>query len=793
MRCGARALFLLLLLHLVPGLFLFATFGYVNDWRVTPFAIESLSPPQTALQRLGSLLPATSSAKGWPHDVSVPSTSAKALLKEHRDLFETLLVDSARFHSPWQVFATLGSYPERLVGHDALVIPAKATLKFFPGASGELQLEFFSASNANSSRLALTASEQSRELPTGRITAPRKDSWWTRNVTRFLFVDAPPPGGFWQHHRESLHLNPNAAISIRCEAEEGAFCLVSPPTLYQTAPSSRPNFLVIVTDSLRHDAITPRAAPRLSSELESLTRFTRAFTPGNMTSPSTTGFLSGRWAFQTPELAFSYFVGEETRNRYYEKSPGTWPRLLQQEGYDTAMIGAISLFSEVLGAGVNFGFEDQIATETEGYETPHLSREAAGWLAEHKDRPFLLYLNFNAPHAPYRAPLRDMVATFPGLSALTSQPTVLRWLYSAEVHYSDRYIASLLDALQRLGLDQNTHVIFTGDHGCHSLSRLFTGNQAGPPHEGAFFDHGSTLLNQEVMVPLLWRSPRQTQAQNIGDTVSLVDLAPTILSQAGITPPSWLSGSPLLFLSGSRPTILPTTRTLGIEGFREQAIVFDNRYKYIKAYRPTRKRLYSDGDWFSRFEEVFVPEQLYDLLASADEEVNLITQDEGLTQRARELYRRHYGMTIASELTIETPDRDAWVARVPGTPDSDDLKAQGISETREKSFSHLSGSGKQRWTFRIYGVTDSTLPSLSVSIAGTSIPTRLTSSRLPIRVPLNTLPVEEFGVSSLPELTYKSVAFLRQVESSKTKERKIEPLNAEFEKILKDWGYLNEN
>src|SRR5690606_21819181 len=119
------------------------------------------------------------------------------------------------------------------------------------------------------------------------------------------------------------------------------------------------------------------------------------------------------------------------------------PAQFTKARYDTAMVGNVSVLSEVYGVGVNHGFRHQISLEVDGYDTPAIARDAVRWLAKNGDHPFFLYVHFNAPHAPYRAPLFDLVRAFPGFGVFSSYAETLHWLYQGEVAYTDRYVGQV--------------------------------------------------------------------------------------------------------------------------------------------------------------------------------------------------------------------------------------------------------------------------------------------------------------------------------------------------------------
>lgn len=190
------------------------------------------------------------------------------------------------------------------------------------------------------------------------------------------------------------------------------------------------------------------------------------------------------------------------------------------------------------------------------------------------DRPFFLWSSFHDPHPPYLVPepwasMYDPDEMEPGRLALgelddmppqfaktqEENPDFSPWqetpfgnhgfhshlidaeqmkqnmaVYYGMVSLMDREIGRILDALDRLGIADNTLVVFTTDHG-HFLG------QHGLIAKGAF--HYEDLLR----LPFLVRWPGQVPAGAVNESLQgLVDLSPTFLGAAGIEVPGLMQG-----------------------------------------------------------------------------------------------------------------------------------------------------------------------------------------------------------------------------------------------------------
>ena len=152
------------------------------------------------------------------------------------------------------------------------------------------------------------------------------------------------------------------------------------------------------------------------------------------------------------------------------------------------------------------------ATLTERY-----TAEAIRFMEEHRERPFFIYLSHTAPHVPLH-----VSETFAGQSRAS--------LYGDAVESLDWSTGKLLSAVQRLGLDEQTLVIFTSDNGPYPQGN--TGGlrgTKGTPWEGGY------------RVPFIARGPGHIPAGVVSDGIAMnIDLLPTLATISGARLPAGL-------------------------------------------------------------------------------------------------------------------------------------------------------------------------------------------------------------------------------------------------------------
>lgn len=716
------------------------------------------------------------------------STKIDTFKQEYPLQFKTT---SQRFHSPYQIYVAVGSYPERLEGRDAIFLEQGQEFLLKPKQIGSVHLNLGASSFLKRSDLSVALNGKnidsfsipamSPPVPTNKLSYKFFDRYWK--------PDPETSWIGWQDFNLNLELAEDDELSLVCE---GGPCLVSELIFYkQDHEVKARNVLFILVDTLRAEAISPIEAPFLTQFSRDKLRFKNAIAAGNMTSPSTNAMLSCQSASQLGSLAFSYAISQTEQERFYQQQKPSFPSYLRMQGKKTAMIGNISVLSEVLGIGLNHGFSEQIALEKDAYDTPQITRAALSWMTKNTEHPFFLYLHYHAPHAPYKAPLYDLWKTFPGMQVFSSYANILRWLYQAEVYYTDRYLKILIKGLEALKLGPSTDVVISADHGDHHELRTFTDNEAGPSYTGTYFDHGATLYNDEIHIPLIF-SVTNLKNESIGgerpEYVSGLDIGPSLLAHYGIPVPPWCEGRSLL-------TDQQEPETLSSEGYHGRALFLPEGLKYIRSYAPVEKRLTPPGVYRSiEHTSILQTEQLFDLKTDPLEQHNLAKREPFTLNRIRKLYNHHFQLKEKYELVIEAQKvRSLKIAF--SAEDQEQFKKEIPSSWRGTS----TDSGSWLYTIPnpseervLWSFSKEPIQTLDILIDNEPVPLLMTSLRLPLNIRPSDLPLEKNGDYKLLPIGKENRAYIRKVEEDSMQTRRIETGNSEFENILREWGYLND-
>lgn len=790
----AKILFFTFFILIGVALSLGLWFGHPNDRRLSPVDFSTLSPQHQYEKRIFRLFdPANNFQLSISQDAYKAHTEKLKQLPETGSWFQS---ESERFHSPFQVFISAGSHPDKLEGRTSVMIPAGESLTFRPGIKGRVRLELGALSLGDSNTLDVSASGRHiKSWKTERKSPPRdNDDFWYKNIGRYLKPDAPVPGGSWQYLSAGYQAIADHNLKITCKGVQG-YCVISEPQIWQHTIETKPNLLFILVDTMRKDALDdPVSSPFMSQFSQNHIRFTNHLSAGNMTSPSTNSLLSCRKPSSLGNLAFSYSLNQHEKDAYYKQKKDSFPAQFRDHGWQTAMIGNISVISEVMGVAVDHGFEQQMSVERPGYDTAQISREAINWLHLNGQKPFFLYLHFHAPHAPYRAPIKDIIDTFPGVAAFSSYPNIIRWLYKGEIRHTDRYVRQVMDALKTLKLDESTTVVLTADHGDHHEIRHFIDNEAGHDFSGTYFDHGATLFHDEINVPFVVKPAHSHRQKTIETLVSGLDSGPTVLDMFDIPVPDWCEGQSLKPLFSDQPseTALKQLqeRTIGFEGFNRRGILFSQRYKYIRQYSAVEKKIYPDRSFKGQMVNYFSEELLFDLKEDPGETNNLVYQNQSLWKKAQKIYQQYYQPKATYELVLENPDLLPVEIQTDASVGFNFSETEGeLIKKRKKLIFKLKPAPRYRW---MIPSPPSDLP--MIRVGGKPVDIRLSSLRLPLSFgSLGKLVPESKELSHSLSSPKSTAAWIRKIEAHGVHNRQIRAGNPTFEKLLKEWGYLNDN
>lgn len=288
-------------------------------------------------------------------------------------------------------------------------------------------------------------------------------------------------------------------------------------------------------------------------------------------SPTRAGLLTGRYSFRTGvgavitgpnsaqldtnEMSIAKLLKLYAPTQYTTACVGKWhlndntplkrqyPRRFGYDLYSGNFLGAIPDFYQY--QRVTNGIIDTVTT----YATTQTINDAIAWLDTlSSNKPFFLWLGFNAPHSPFHLPPANLCNTtgLPGTTAdIQANP---KKYYKAALQALDTEIGRLLNYLDANNLRDSTHIIFMGDNG----SANQTAQIPNPTKAKA------TLYDYGVHVPLIITGPAVVGAPRItNELVNTVDLFGTMAEMARFT--TWKNALPAGKINDSR-SLLPLLR-----------------------------------------------------------------------------------------------------------------------------------------------------------------------------------------------------------------------------------------
>ena len=503
--------------------------------------------------------------------------------------------------------------------------------------------------------------------------------------------------------------------------------LTVPSRAAESSPAPRPNIVVILADDMGFSDIgcygSEIATPNLDRLAKEGLRYTQ-FHNYPRCCPSRAALLSGLYPHETGigDMVDDYAAGDRAKldspayQDHLNHQCVTLGEALRAGGYATFMAGKWHLgaerdawpdkrgfersFALIAGASNYFGWGTALSrlpvepfeSDGEKYVPPHEGFFTTDAFTDHAvefvrvrpaDKPFFLYLAYNAPHWPLQE-LPENIAAYrgkymAGWDALREQRhrrqaevLGINWalspadramgswdsvpagkkeewdlrmaIYAAQITHMDWGIGRVLDALHTAGVDRNTLVLFLSDNG--ACAELMNKNPDAPmgtresfqSYRQAWANVSDTPLRKfkhwtnegGISTPLVAWWPEGIRKPGITNEVgSIIDFMPTFLQLAGVPYPQTFAGNPIKPMEGT--SLVPTftggtlpTRTLYWEHEGHRAVL-DGETKLVAGFK--------------------TPWELYDLTQDRSELHNLAATQPG---KVKELAAKY----------------DAWAARI---------------------------------------------------------------------------------------------------------------------------------
>ena len=312
---------------------------------------------------------------------------------------------------------------------------------------------------------------------------------------------------------------------------------------------NKPNIVLIILDSLRADHLgcygyARNTSPNIDDLAKNGLIFSNAFSQGGYTLASIPSIFTSKFP-----LSHGVFINQNGDK--LDANETTLAETLKNNGYVTASFTGGGYTSHVYGFSQGF----DLYKETDWGDMKEVNQLASDWLEIKQEKPFFLFLHSYSIHDPFNPPepfskiyasgyngqlkntflnyilfekinKRTLTLSKEDVEYITSQ-------YDGGIRYCDEQLGKLFKKIVTLGLDSNTIVILTSDHGEDLMDH-------GTISHGDLYDEG-------IHVPLIVKYPYLSLENNkIGSIVRSIDIMPTILDILALPLAASMEGKSLL-------------------------------------------------------------------------------------------------------------------------------------------------------------------------------------------------------------------------------------------------------
>jgi len=502
-----------------------------------------------------------------------------------------------------------------------------------------------------------------------------------------------------------------------------AVCLLSIQNTF-AQKSSKPNIILVMVDDLGFSDIGPYGANEI--ETPNLDRLAteglrlKEFYNNSICAPTRASLLTGQYQHKAGVGYFNVNLGLPAYQGFLNKESLTIAEVLKQGGYSTLMSGkwhvgddkdqwpnqrGFDKFFGFIGGASNYYELGETGKQTVqliknnqpyalkpgNYLTDEITSNALGFLDEQnkENKPFFLYLAFNAPHWPLQATEED-IAKYKGrysmgwdsLRVLRHQNAIKKgvidpsqkitardkqvkpwdkltydeqqyWqrrqeVFAAMIDHVDQSLGKVLTKLKQLKKDENTLIVFISDNGAQggNSTRIYTQRTTGPVGSAGSYEYENSNWSQTgnsplrsykdspyeggISAPFIAWYPKKVKANTVAQgTAHLIDLAPTFYDLAGIKYPSNYNGIQSNPLAGRSLVPLLTGQANTVN--RGEPLFWERSGK--TAVRDGKWKLVFPGGPDAKYE-------LYDLEKDRAENVNVASANPEIVQKLSAEYKK---------------------------------------------------------------------------------------------------------------------------------------------------------
>lgn len=421
------------------------------------------------------------------------------------------------------------------------------------------------------------------------------------------------------------------------------------PGISQNSSGKKPNILIILTDDQGYHDVSyygtkDLKTPNIDALCKDGMRFDNFLTNSPVCAPTRAALLSGKYPDRVGVPGLIRFHPENNWG-YLDPKTILLPQKLKEANYHTAHIGKWNLGLESPNLPNQKGFdlfhgwlEDMMddyvikrrhgenfmrlndeVIDPPGHATDLFTAWAVDYISEqaNDDRPFFLYLAYNAPHFPVQPPKEwsDKVRQRdPGLPDKRSN-------LIAFIEHLDDGIGKVITSLKESGQYENTIIIFTSDNGGH-LPDL--------ANNGPLRDGKQSMYEGGLRVPTLVSWPGHITPGSSTNQVNVsMDIYPTLLQLAGVENSQTIEGRSFL------------NTLLGNSVAEEERVLYFTRREGGLTYGGKAYHALRMGDWKLLQNSPYQPMELYNLKTDPKEENDLIKLETEVYKKMNSILMQH--------------------------------------------------------------------------------------------------------------------------------------------------------
>ena len=446
-----------------------------------------------------------------------------------------------------------------------------------------------------------------------------------------------------------------------------------------SAAKKQYNLIAILTDDQARWSVSCYGGENLKTpNMDRLAKegaiFQNAYVNSPVCSPSRMTYFTGLNSTQTKVT--DYLSGAQAKQVGISAEMASWPAILQKNGWTTGLVGKWHIGKSERSLPKNNGFDyfmgnlgggwkpknprfvdiDGNSKTFDGFSVDVCTDLALDFLTENQKKPFALLVHYREPHAAYvPMPDQDMEAMkdldpkipdYPGLPKEKVKGLMRDYLTS--VRAVDRNVGRILDRVKKLGLEDDTIVVFTSDHGYnlghHGLRYKGNGYWLVEGKKGC----RPNMFESSMAVPLMIKWPGVVKpGTTVTPLVSNVDMFSSVLSMLGVEEPEGVEQEGRDFT--------PFLRGESVAGWRDTLF---GQYQMLNNARDSMRMIRTPEWKLVRHYQVEGKDELYHLKNDPDEAKNLFNNPERQAVQKKLQHRLDEWMKgIGDEPESESPQR----------------------------------------------------------------------------------------------------------------------------------------